>query len=344
MSDAEYRLDLQNTIQRIEKGEIESRRLQIIYLILQNTPEHHIHNLNGVTGNKVFVHIDGHSEAVFDKDGKLVKDGVNDGSYNYFDGTRHPLKHFAFDIHPWIIWGNSSKDKTSKEERIYGYVCDLEIGIRKALDAKESLKEIKKENWDKDGQLQALAIFILIQKEARTTSLFSLFERDISSITDQNIFDALKNLAIGFNKVYSSSRLRIPYVSDGFHPPKNEALYSKADLAIKTTDPTQTKLVVFNASNRLLFDTYGSGRINIEIDGKGLIQLNIGQYIQVIVSRGEHHLQLLHKDLFNFRSQHHIDLTGPEAYVKIWATLFSNKVRIVPELPENFASDFEPVQ
>ena len=202
MAQTENQFELQKTIQRIEKGEIDSYKLQTIWLILQNTPEHFIHNLNGVSGNKVFIHADGRSEAVYDKNGKLVQDGINDGSYNYFDRQKHPLKHFSFDTHPWIVWGNSRNDTTSKKERIFGYVSDLELGLRKALESKDNLKDIQKDNWDRNGQLQALSIFILALEATENTSFFSLFEKETSSITDQEIFDVLKKIEIGFNKIY----------------------------------------------------------------------------------------------------------------------------------------------
>ena len=40
MDETKKLLNLEKTIERIEKGEINSRKLQIIYLILQNTSEH----------------------------------------------------------------------------------------------------------------------------------------------------------------------------------------------------------------------------------------------------------------------------------------------------------------
>ena len=202
MDYTENHFKLQKTMQRIEKGEIDSYKLQIIWLILQNTPEYYIHNLNGVSGNKVFIHEDGHIEAVYDKNGKLVQDGINAGSYNYFDRRKHPLKHFSFDTHQWIMWGNSRKDTTSKQERIFGYVSDLEVGLRKALESKDNLKNIQKDNWDRNGQLQALAIFILVQERAKTNSLFSLFEKDTSFITDKDICNVLIDLELGFNNIY----------------------------------------------------------------------------------------------------------------------------------------------
>ncbi len=202
MKQTEKELKLKKVIKRIQNGDIPQRHLQIVYLVLQNTHEYYIHNLNGVSGNQVFIHENGHSEAVYDKNEKLVQDGINGGSYNYFDRRKHPLKHFSFDTHPWIMWGNSKKDTTSKKERIFGYVTDLEAGLKKALLSKNNLKNIQKDTWDRNGQLQALSISILALEVTENTSLFSLFEKDISSITDQDFFDILKNLEIGFNKVY----------------------------------------------------------------------------------------------------------------------------------------------
>jgi len=90
-------------INRINNGEIDKTKLSIIYLILKHTGENYSHNLNGVTGNKVYSHEDGHKEAVYDSSGKLVQDGINDGSYNYFDFRKKPLKHFSFDSSPWLL-------------------------------------------------------------------------------------------------------------------------------------------------------------------------------------------------------------------------------------------------
>lgn len=200
MKKTEKKFKLKRIMERIENGEIDSRKLQIIYLTLRNTPEYFIHNLNGASGNKVFVHKDGHKEFVYDKTGKLVQDGTNDGSYNYYGPKEMPLKHFSFDIHPWIVYGNSRRDRTSKKERIYGYVRDLEFGIRKALEQKEMQDGIQKDGWDKEGQIQALAIFILAQEKMKSDALFVLFEKQ--NVKDNEIYEALHDIERGFNAVY----------------------------------------------------------------------------------------------------------------------------------------------
>jgi hypothetical protein len=67
MSQVEKYLKLGSMISKIENRQIPQKNVQIIYLILKNTNEYYAHNLNGAIGNQVFVHPDGHSEAVIDK-------------------------------------------------------------------------------------------------------------------------------------------------------------------------------------------------------------------------------------------------------------------------------------
>lgn len=107
---------------------------QIIYLILQNTQEYAIHNMMGHEGNRVHVDpIKGH-EVVKDKNGNVLKNHFNAGSYNYASPTKEPLKHYELDIDPWIKFGNYPKDPTTKQVRYNAYVFDLVDGIVKTLE------------------------------------------------------------------------------------------------------------------------------------------------------------------------------------------------------------------
>jgi hypothetical protein len=69
-------------MKQIQNGKIDSIQISILYTILQNTTEVRIHQQNGAKDNQIYISPDGHKEAVYDKNGKLVKDGINDGSYN----------------------------------------------------------------------------------------------------------------------------------------------------------------------------------------------------------------------------------------------------------------------
>ncbi len=80
----EGRLGLQAPYEQVY-GEVNQNVLALLCAALMNTPEHYIHNFNGAEGNQVFVHKDGHREAVFDASGEPVTDCVNGPSYNYYD-------------------------------------------------------------------------------------------------------------------------------------------------------------------------------------------------------------------------------------------------------------------
>ena len=203
MKETEKNFKLNKIINEIKNGDIPQRHLQILYLVLQNTPEVYIHNMNGVTGNNTYVHKDGHREAVYDKDGNVVKDGINDASYNYFARRKAPLKHFSFDTHPWIIWGNSQQDSTTRTERIFALVGDIQIGLKAALANKGQLQNIQ-QKWDRDGQLQALAIFVLAQRKGNSKPIYELFELNNATIEDREIIDVLEGLGSGLNIMYNS--------------------------------------------------------------------------------------------------------------------------------------------
>src|SRR5438132_12376195 len=61
-------------------------------------------------------------------------------------------------------------------------------------------------------------------------------------------------------------------------PVKNEVPLAGGDLSVYATKTNETKLVIFNDSNSLLYGLDGSGRINVSLDGKGVAQLNIGRF------------------------------------------------------------------
>src|SRR5687767_6932102 len=103
-------LNLSSVIGRIQRGEIPSEQLAKLALILEHTSEVEIHRLRGAEKNKTYLAPDGKQEAVYDDRGKLVKDGINDGSYNYFHPRDDALRHFTFDILPWLLLGQSQRD------------------------------------------------------------------------------------------------------------------------------------------------------------------------------------------------------------------------------------------
>lgn len=59
---------------------------------------------------------------MFDSKGHIIWDINNIGTYNYRPCKVYGSKaHFAYDVAPWILWGNGPGDTTTVEERIKAY-------------------------------------------------------------------------------------------------------------------------------------------------------------------------------------------------------------------------------
>ena len=131
-------------------NEIPEYNLTVIHYILKNTYENNIHKMRGETENKVYTDKNGR-EAVFDKNGNLVTNGWNRGSYN-FGSYDKPIQKFLLDILPWLVWGNTKNDPTTFEERLFYYCADLNNGIQSYIfiEDKNELEKIKYSELKKD--------------------------------------------------------------------------------------------------------------------------------------------------------------------------------------------------
>lgn len=136
----------------------------------------------------------------------------------------------------------------------------------------------------------------------------------------------------------------LPFLAGCLTPVKNEMPLLSGDLSLKATNATDTKVVIFNDSNRVLFGLDGSGRINVKLDGKGVTQLNIGSYTQLIVPKGSYRVDLTHLDTVTFSSHKQVQFTEPESFLEIHSTPTSNEAKLVPSLPAHFTSDYTPVR
>ena len=158
---------------KLSKKSIKSKNIKsnsaFIYTVLANTRELRIHQMNGAVNNRVYVHDDGR-EAVFvsdvdengnDVDGtsKLVKDCLNQGSFNYYHYSDQPLGHFSGDILPWLVWGNCKNDPSSLNQRIEAYMLDFRDGFRRAIDSNEGYYLPKRFKFKKTGQSEAVGLF-----------------------------------------------------------------------------------------------------------------------------------------------------------------------------------------
>ena len=143
----------------------------LIHHWLSYTQEVAIHQQRGAKGNRVYLGPEGHKEAVYDSEGKLVQDGINDGSYNFSHPYDDPINHFTKDILPWICWGATRTDPTSIDERLQAYSIDLGGGLAAAQQNKR--KDIEFDSLSKD-ELASIAVFIRIIEEGNIPEAYSI--------------------------------------------------------------------------------------------------------------------------------------------------------------------------
>ena len=123
--------------------EIPKENISIINYILKFVYENNIHKMRNEDDNVVYTKKTG-EEAVFNKNGDLVTNDWNQGSFNY-GKYEQPINKFLLDIWPWLVWGNTKNDPTTFDERFYYYCMDLNPGIQKYifLEDKSLLEKIE---------------------------------------------------------------------------------------------------------------------------------------------------------------------------------------------------------
>ena len=86
------------------------------------------HQFTAVYGPNVkYVSPDGLHEVIYDALGNEVTDPRDIGTYNYVSPNEDEWRHFVEDVYPWILWGNSPEDTTTREQRIKAFAAGTGI-------------------------------------------------------------------------------------------------------------------------------------------------------------------------------------------------------------------------
>lgn len=199
------RLPLADSVNRVSDGEIPMRTMRAISAILRNTREVEIHRMRGATENETYVSTNGSDEAVYDAEGKLVEDGINDGSYNYFHPQQDSLRHFTFDIVPWLLLGHSSKDPTSRRERVHAYAADVFSGVARARQQKPTAANSDAIDLSQPGAAEAIAVFVTAIERGNAQQMVEVIDSN-DGLSDQQLMEIVKRFEHGLLAVTSPEK------------------------------------------------------------------------------------------------------------------------------------------
>ncbi|MBU1017762.1 LysM peptidoglycan-binding domain-containing protein [Patescibacteria group bacterium] len=78
------------------------------------------HNLNGVSGNQDYRgknKFEGY-QVIYDKNGVRVDDPENMGTFDFISPKNNARGHARIDVRPWLSWGNSPQDTSTRQDRV----------------------------------------------------------------------------------------------------------------------------------------------------------------------------------------------------------------------------------
>ena len=205
VTDLHSSLGLSDMVKRVRDDKVDKNKIRLIAVILRNTNEVEIHRMRRGRNNVVYLSPDGHQEAVYDGSGKLVKDGINDGSYNYFHPQRDALRHFSFDIAPWLLYGQSPNDSTTPAERVHAYSADVFEGVMSALAAPRTKGKLDEVTLTEPGCAEAVAIFLLAIERGNAEELIRVVSLQEKK-SDRELIQLVGKFEAGLQKLIASAK------------------------------------------------------------------------------------------------------------------------------------------
>lgn len=127
----------------------------------------------------------------------------------------------------------------------------------------------------------------------------------------------------------------------GLKPPAYEVSLPEQKLLPDDNDENSSHVVIFNSSNTLFYDRDTSGKMNISINGKGVGQLKIGEFLVLELDRGLHKVQLTHQDIFKIESTHTLHTRRRVHYIDVYAQPFSNGFKHAKRIPRNYKAAYD---
>ncbi len=95
------------------------------------------------------------------------------------------------------------------------------------------------------------------------------------------------------------------------------------------------RILIYNGANAL-HKIDNTARLNMWINEKPMGQIRASEYAIIELEKGTYDFKLLHIDMFNFKSNHKIEINEKTKVIKIKPTFTSNELTITNMLPNNF--------
>ncbi len=125
-------------------------------------------------------------------------------------------------------------------------------------------------------------------------------------------------------------------VSCGLKPIESDYQFIDSEIeTIKLDDLGNGKILIHNGAN-IFHKIDETSSLNIWINDRPAGQLKASEYVIIRLNEGSNTLRLLHKDVVNMRSEHHITINDSTKIIMIKPTITSNKLEVTNEFPRNW--------
>ncbi len=96
------------------------------------------------------------------------------------------------------------------------------------------------------------------------------------------------------------------------------------------------RILIYNGADGL-HKIDNTARLNMWIDEKPMGQVRAREYAVIELEKGTYEFELLHVDMFKFKSTHRIEIDETTKIIRIEPTITSNKLTITNQLPSKIS-------
>jgi len=137
-------------------------------------------------------------------------------------------------------------------------------------------------------------------------------------------------------KHYFIIAILLLFVSCGLKPIESDYQFIHSEIeTIKLDNLGNGKILIHNGAN-VFHKIDETSSLNIWINDRPAGQLKASEYVIIRLNEGSNTVRLLHKDVVNMRSEHHITINDSTKIIMVKPTITSNKLEVTNEFPRNW--------